>query len=127
MDVAHRQTRVAVKVSAVLFGAAIAIWQIWYPGHSFDRERWFDESLMVDGVRHRMAVRLLARDTLIGRTREEIVELLGPPVERDETDVLVYQLGPNRSPFPVPAMDSEWLSVILGADGRVLRCKLWED
>lgn len=127
MDGTRRDTRVAVKVSAVLFGAAVAIWQIWYPGRSFERERWLDESLMVDGVRHRMAVRLLARDTLIGRTREEVIELLGPPVERDETDILVYQLGPNRSPFPVPAMDSEWLSVILGADGRVLRCKLWED
>jgi hypothetical protein len=102
----------------------LVVWRVWYPGRSFDPELWRDESRMVDGVRHDMAVRMLARDTLIGKTREEVVELLGSP-GRDEPDLLAYQLGPNRSPFL--AMDSAWLSVILGPDGRVVRCKLWED
>ena len=72
---------------------------------------------------------MIAHSTLIGKTRAEVIEILGTPVdrERDEPDVLVYQLGPNRPPFPGPAMDSEWLSVILGPDDRVVRCKLWED
>ena len=84
---------------------------------------------MVHGAQHDIAVRMIAHSTLIGKTRAEVIEILGTPVdrERDEPDVLVYQLGPNRPPFPGPAMDSEWLSVILGPDDRVVRCKLWED
>jgi hypothetical protein len=115
-------------VSAVV---GLGVCQVWFPGRSFDRELWRDESLVADGVRHDMAVRMLARDTLLGKTRAEVVELLGDAAERDlfrpEPDLLVYRLGPNRHPFPIPAMDSEWLSVILGPDGRVVRCKLWED
>jgi hypothetical protein len=114
-------------IAAGLVGAAaLVIWQVWYPGRAFDRDLWLDESRMVDGVRHDMAVRLLARDWFVGKTRGEVVELLGPPMW-EEPERLVYQLGPNRPPFPIPAMDSEWLSVILGLDGRVARCRLWED
>ncbi|HEY1187095.1 MAG TPA: hypothetical protein VGE74_05525 [Gemmata sp.] len=124
---ASRKHCTRVAASAIgLAGVVALIWQVWYPGRSFDRDLWLDESRMVDGVRHDMAARFLARDALVGRTRGEVVELLGPPMW-EEPDRLAYQLGPNRPPFPIPATDSEWLSVLLGPDERVVRCKLWED
>lgn len=126
-----RRTQLIVVAGFLLVTGVV--WQVCFPGRAFDRALWLDESSMFDDSRHDMAVRMLARGTLIGKTRPEVVEMLGEPVERGDVfypeppDLLVYKLGPNRPGFPVPAMDSEWLSVILGPDGRVVRCKLWED
>lgn len=121
----HRAQRTLIAVAALVAVVAGFVWQVWYPGRSFDPTLWRNSSL-VDGVRHDMAVRMLARNALVGRTREEVLDLLGPPYW-EESGVLAYQLGPNRPLLPMPAMDSEWLSVILGSDGRVIRCKIWED
>lgn len=61
---------------------------------------------------------LLARYPLRGLGRDSVEQLLGP---RDATDYfhdwdLVYWLGPERGLFRI---DSEWLVVRFGSDGRV--------
>jgi hypothetical protein len=102
-------------------------------GRAFDAALWRDESRMADGVRQDMARRLLARNTLIGKTRAEVVEMLGEPsyCMRDgpwewkddpKGPNMVYQLGPGPSGFY-----SERLTVRIGPDGRVSSCHRWSD
>jgi hypothetical protein len=73
-----------------------------------------------------MADRLVARGTLHGKTRAEVVEMLGepPPTEYFHEWDLVYWLGPERSFFPV---DSEWLVIRFSPDGRVAEYRIARD
>jgi hypothetical protein len=64
---------------------------------------------------------------LDGRTRAEVIALLGPPDGGDyfrEPDNLVYWLGPERG---IMSIDSEWLVIRIGPDGRVSGYKLARD
>ena len=79
---------------------------------------WPARLAMVDDV--------LERGILRGASRDSVERLLGP---RDKTDYfrdwdLVYWLGPERSMFGI---DSEWLVVRFGADGRVSDARIVTD
>ena len=78
-----------------------------------------------NAVRLRMADSFLADQRPVGKSRREIVALLGEP---DDTPFfpqydMAYYLGPARSPMPI---DSEWLVFTL-ADGVVTEAKLVTD
>jgi hypothetical protein len=77
-------------------------------------------------LRLRMVDDLLERRLLDGRTRAEVVALLGaPPATGYFRDYdLVYLLGPERSFLSI---DSEWLGVRFGPDGRVAEAALLRD
>lgn len=69
---------------------------------------------------------LLARHPLRGLSRYSVERLLGP---RDSTDYFrewdfVYWLGPERG---LVRIDSEWLVLKLGLDGRVSDYKIVRD
>ena len=69
---------------------------------------------------------LLKRHRLRGLTRDSVEQLLGP---RDSTDYfqewdLVYRLGPERGFLRI---DSEWLVLNLGLDGRVRDYRIVRD
>jgi hypothetical protein len=69
---------------------------------------------------------LLARHPLRGLSRDSVEQLLGP---RDSTDYfqewdLVYWLGPERGFLRI---DSEWLVLNLGLDGRVTDYRIVRD
>lgn len=94
----------------------------------FDAQRWQDRTRAYsrDAVRGCMVDDLLRRRLLEGRTRDEVVALLGEPrrsVFFGDYD-LVYWLGPERS---LLSIDSEWLLLRLGADGRVTEIRLATD
>lgn len=94
----------------------------------FDAQRWQDRTRAYsrDAVRGCMVDDLLRRRLLEGRTRDEVVALLGEPRRTTffgDHD-LVYWLGPERSLLSV---DSEWLLLRLGADGRVAEIRLATD
>lgn len=69
---------------------------------------------------------LLRSNILRGKTRADVIALLGDPTQTDKwTDWdLVYWLGPERS--YIAAIDSEWLVVRL-ADDRVVEARLVRD
>jgi hypothetical protein len=78
-----------------------------------------------NSIRLRMADSFLATQQPVGKSRDQIVQLLGEP---DDTPYfreydMVYYLGPERGPFPV---DSEWLVLNL-SDGVVSEAKLARD
>jgi hypothetical protein len=73
-----------------------------------------------------MADRLIARDTLRGTSRLEVVEMLGEPPATGyfRNWDLVYWLGPERGFLGI---DSEWLVVRLDMQGRVTEYRIVRD
>ena len=104
----------------------LLVWRIWFPGQAFDSIQWQAAENARSGVRLRMADRLIARGTLIGLTRNEAVALLGEPPDHGYfTDWdLVYLLGDERG---FVSIDSEWLVLRLGPNGRITQAKLVTD
>ncbi len=97
-----------------------------FPGRAFYAVLWRDKARIEEGVRLGMADRLLARGTLIGLTRAEVVAMLGEPPSTgyfSDWD-LVYRLGMERS---LISIDSEWLVARLGPDGRVAQARIVTD
>jgi hypothetical protein len=115
------RNRLMVAVAAV----AVALWLIC-PGRPLDPIAWQDPSQVKQGVRLSMADWLVFWGTLRGKTRSEVVKLLGEPpdtVYRGDWD-LIYWLGRERGFFPI---DSEWLALRLGQDGRVIDSRIVRD
>jgi hypothetical protein len=97
----------------------------WNRGQAFDPVAWRDYALVWQGVRQGMADRLINRGTLRGKTRAEVVELLGEPLETGSPRWdMKYWLGPERSYFSV---DSEWLVLRLDRAGRVVEYRIVRD
>jgi hypothetical protein len=99
------------------------------PGRQFDRKLWSetgDEKQGAQYPRLEMADRLVAERRLRGKTRGEVVEMLGEPPEtgyfRDGD--LVYWLGPERGLFSI---DSEWLVFRLDTQGRISEYRIVRD
>ena len=95
------------------------------PGRHFDSSLWRNSATLLS-VRLRMADDLVNRQTLVGLTRQEVVALLGEPPKTEyfkEFD-LVYYLGPERG---FMSIDSEWLVLKLGPEGRVKRAAIARD
>ena len=96
--------------------------------HRFDAAVWQDvaRARSSEAVRGCMVDDLLERVKLHGRSRAEIVALLGePPLNVYFTDFdFVYWLGPERG---FVSIDSEWLVIKLDRAGRVSQAKLVTD
>jgi hypothetical protein len=94
----------------------------------FEASAWRDSAQAYSdaAVRGCMVDDLLARRELLGRSRAEVVALLGEPRRTDyfrEYD-LVYWLGPERG---LMSVDSEWLVLRLDRSGRVIVRRLVTD
>jgi hypothetical protein len=115
-----------ITVRIILALAAVVVWRVWFPGRNFDAVAWHDPVLVQRGVRLAMADRLIARRALNGKTRAEVVEMLGEPPDTGyfRNWDLVYWIGPERGLFGI---DSEWLVARLGRDGDVVECRIVRD
>ncbi len=111
----------AIAATAV-FGALAACPPT--PGAPFDPVAWA-EADYGSGDRLPMADELLRSRALIGKTRAEVVTLLGePPTTSYFSDWdMVYLLDPCRCLFPV---DDEWLVVRLD-NGRASEVRIVQD
>lgn len=119
---------------------ALVIWMLIGPDvlnsikyRQFDRRIWMQSEESV--ARTYMADDLIRDKTLDGLTKAEVIGLLGEPFERDPMDGSTYPagayssdihylLGPERGAF---AIDSEWLMIKFGEDGKVSRYWLYTD
>lgn len=115
--------------------AAVVGWLFAAPGidealhrRGFDSSAWRtnDQTNVMWPARLAMVDDLLERHELRGMSREEITALLGP---RDDTPYfrdwdVVYWLGPERGLFRI---DSEWLVLRFGFDGRVQEYQVVRD
>jgi hypothetical protein len=95
---------------------------------SFNPAAWRDSSLAYSAaaVRGCMVDDLLARQPMRGRSRAEIVALLGEPrpTAYFKNYDLVYWLGPERG---LMSIDSEWLVMRLDSAGRVSQARIVTD
>ena len=107
----------AVAVVAALAAGMGLGWSTGTRGR-FDPAAWRDERQVERGVRLHMADRIVADKLLSGKTRVEVVEMLGEPPKTGyfRRWDMVYWLGPERGYISI---DSEWLVVKLDAQGRV--------
>ena len=92
-------------------------YQSRYWSKPFDAARW--QANPHSGKRVDMVDDLIRRRALDGRSRAEVVTLLGPPTRTDYFNDwdMVYWLGRERNRYL--AIDSEWLVIRLDAQGRV--------
>ncbi|PEX83685.1 hypothetical protein [Bacillus cereus] len=89
----------------------------------FNQHRWLND---VDKRVH-MVDDLMQKYKLIGKSNEEITQLLGTPTEtRNEEEGVItsYYLGAERGFIPI---DSEQLVLQFDRDGRVLKYKVQRD
>jgi outer membrane protein assembly factor BamE (lipoprotein component of BamABCDE complex) len=117
-----------VTVAAILCTTGL----YWFRGAPFDRAAWLDDAQIQQGVRLKMADRLVARRTLEGMSRSQVVALLGSPPRQEYFPEyeLVYWLGRERKPlfsFMFISIDSEWLAVKFGDNQRVSKAKILRD
>ena len=112
----------SVTVAAVAVGA----WSLVPRGRALDPTVWQDEKQVVQGVRLAMADRIVAKNMLSGKTRAEVVAMLGEPPKTGYFTGwdLVYWLGPERGFISI---DSEWLVVRFDAQGHVLEYRIVRD
>ncbi|HEY5618652.1 MAG TPA: hypothetical protein VIK60_11970 [Vicinamibacterales bacterium] len=99
-----------------------------FHGRPFDSVAWRtnDQTDVMWPARLAMVDDLLARHELRGMSRESVTALLGP---RDDTPSFrdwdaAYWLGPERGLFRI---DSEWLVLRFGSDGRVQEYQIVRD
>ena len=112
----------AVSFHALVFGWLL--WESYTPSRDFTTEFW------LENPRRRVEVidDLIDSRLLIGNTPDEVVKILGPPLDnchyfRSAKWDIIYHLGTERGLF---AIDSEWLLIWLDAD-TVSRCEDWRD
>jgi hypothetical protein len=96
---------------------------------SFDSQKWKEGEAAphtTSAPRLQMADDLVASRALRGLRRDAVVALLGPPTRTDKWRNwdLVYWLGAERSYISI---DSEWLVLRAGPDGRVNEAKIVRD
>lgn len=111
--------------------APVAVYAVWamvppLPITKFDASRWRSVERSGDYIRQDMAGSLIWSGQLEGMSRKEVEEMLGPDCECGyfaDWD-LVYWLGPERSWL---SLDSEWLVIRFGKDGRYLQHALVTD
>ena len=123
-------SRMGKKLRVVLALAVVALvaggtWFVLRPGRHFDPLLWSDSHTPAS-VRLRMADDLVSNKKLIGLARQEVVARLGEPPKTEyfKDFDLVYYLGPERGFISI---DSEWLLLNLGPDGRVQRATIAHD
>ena len=87
----------ATFISApIVYAAAIIVWLTWisyYPSREFDKVRWerdFEK-------RYELSLDLIENKKLIGKTKFEIIELLGQEENTVESDTWQYYLGTKPS------------------------------
>jgi hypothetical protein len=108
--------------------SAIAVTNYWKSRPlPFDRVVWDARAQdLEDFRRHRMADWLIRERQLIGKSRAELISLLGEPTAtshfRDYD--LVYILGNERGWISI---DSEWLLIKLDGAGRVSVAEIGRD
>jgi hypothetical protein len=98
----------------------------YLPIRPFDAVQWRQVQSADNHVRLRMVEWLVRSGKLDGLTRSQVLELLGPPDGGPyfrEWD-LVWWLGPERG---FMSIDSEWLVIRIGSDGRVAEYRVVRD
>lgn len=121
-----RRPSLVFALLLVLAFVGLAARRTWYPGRAFDRQTWLNDDQGTQGARLKMADRMVARRALLGRTRTDVVAMLGKPAaSANLTDWdLVYRLGPERGFI---SLNDEWLVLRLDDQERIIEARIVRD
>jgi hypothetical protein len=122
---------VGIVVLAITFGSWLGCTSTTTtepPVNAFDSKTWKDleQTNREPYPRRAMADELVGQRALHGKTRAEVIEMLGEPTETQYfADYgAVYWVGPQRG---FMAIDSEWLAIRFDDSERVIETKLTTD
>jgi hypothetical protein len=124
--------RAAVIAGAMLLVVSWAL-RTWYlyeagylPVQTFNATRWRAVNGRFVRDRTEMIDSLLDSKQLNGLSRAQVLTMLGSSTDTDRYSGwdLVYWLGPERDIFSI---DSEWLVIDFGPDGRVSKYDILRD
>lgn len=108
---------------AVLFSFCIVQLGVNEYNSKFHTDRWLEN----EQKRVYMVDDLLAKHKLVGKSKEEMIQLLGNPTETrrlEETTQTLYYLGNERGFIPI---DSECLVLQFDHDDKVIEYKIQKD
>jgi hypothetical protein len=109
---------------AVIVGLPLLVYLALHAPVPFVQMLW-DAQVEALDVRHRMADRLVEARSLQGKTRAEVIELLGKPdALADGNGDMIYVLGDERSFLGI---DRELLAIRFDASGTVTAAKIRTD
>lgn len=99
-----------ILTTFIVFAVILALIGVWYAHfaywHTFSTQKWID----YPERRAKMTADLFARYDLVGMSKEQLAELLGPDNNDygyfDQANRSVYYLGNERT-----IIDSEWLLI----------------
>jgi hypothetical protein len=133
-----RALLVVIGLAGVLLGAVRIVQQsAWWNGGvvpiEFDSEMWQEATPIGNSrtVRSRMVEDLLRHHNLVGRPRDEVVSILGPPdtgatlAEASNADAIVYYIGKERQGWA--SLDREYLLIEFAENDCVAECRLLVD
>jgi hypothetical protein len=110
----------ALILALLIFASAIAAGFVggYLPVRLFDHDRWVSDESGETDVRLSMIDHLVRSGRLDGKSRKDVLSLLGPPTDTNYFADwhLVYRLGWQRGLFRI---DSEWLVIRFGASDTV--------
>jgi hypothetical protein len=117
-----------IAILCMLIGSTVGYGFLtgYLPIRPFDADLWQQGMQSHTAVRLHMIEPLIRSRNLDGLTRSQVVSLLGPPSNDGyfaDWD-LVYWLGPERG---LMRIDSEWLVIRIGPDGRVSDYRIARD
>ena len=110
----------------VLVAVVGAVAMLRPKGREFDPNAWQRREQAWDHTAAEMADRLVENSTLQDMKRAQVVRMLGEPLQTTNFNDwdMKYWLGPERGFI---AIDSEWLVIRLGPDGRVADYRIVRD
>jgi hypothetical protein len=120
----RRVILVTMAISVIVCAGGVVAWGLWPVGRAFDRAVWLDEKQ--EAARLEIANRIVAQRLLDGKSRAEVVGVLGEPRKTGYFSDwnLVYRLGDERG---FMSIDSEWLVVRFDANERVSEYRIVRD
>lgn len=97
----------AVILSPVLYAGIIIIWIFsvsYYPAKDFDKQKWQSNIEQ----RYEMSADIIVSKILIGKTKNQVIELLGNDYSTDNDRTITYDLGHVPSLFNI---DPDFLEI----------------
>lgn len=118
-------------VSLLVFLVLLLVFAVVLPaGEPFDSNTWKQAQAGQDDAsietRFQMAESVVASGLLLGKSRSEVIALLGnSPDSGYFKGSLAYELGPQRSSYF--AIDSDWLVIQFDGDDQVVEVRIRSD
>ena len=87
---------IAVLTSPIVFIIILFIYLSWFlyePERDFDRQRWFTD----EGLRYEMKEDIVDNKMLEGKSKNQVIELIGRPDNKDSLNIWNYYLGSSSA------------------------------